>query len=102
MFHHHENVPINSSFNGTMLVSNNHVRCNIPRFSKCISSFYVHGANQILDNSRCNGIKSSCWFVIQEHLYIVLNVVYILRNMNSLRKMIVTSTRDIQVYLVFP
>lgn len=62
-------LPVNSSFNGTMLVGDNYIRCNLPRFSKSIASFYVNRADQILNYSRGYGIQSSSWFIIQKHLY---------------------------------
>lgn len=46
----------------------NNIWCNLPRLPKCILACHVNRANEIFYNGWCNRIKSSCWFIIQEHL----------------------------------
>ncbi|KAJ0858928.1 hypothetical protein HanRHA438_Chr13g0606721 [Helianthus annuus] len=62
-------IPVNSSSDGTVLVSYNHIRCNLSRLPDCIFTFAMNGPDQIFNNSRCYWIKPCRRFVIQKHLF---------------------------------
>lgn len=50
-------------------MGDNHIGSNLAWFSKSILSLQMYRADEVFNNSGCNGIQTCCRFIIKENLH---------------------------------